>query len=163
MDGISDRGKIFVIGATNRVDIIDPALMRPGRLGKLIYVSLPDANGRCEILEAHCKDRPINKDIKLSEIANNPKCDRFTGADLHSLVERACLESLKQHVKLTNEKNDNTGIDREEIGIDEMKNWFVKKEHFDMALKTIRPSVTQEQALMYDTMAKVVKSGQFVK
>ena len=184
MDGISDRGRIFVIGATNRVDIIDPALMRPGRLGKLIYVSLPDANGRYEILKAHCKDRPLNKDINLIDIANDKKCDRFTGADLHSLVERACMEAIKEYmglrrkrdkekpkektrkigmeIEIEDEDADGNG-DRDEVGIDEMKNWFVQKNHFDIALKAIRPSVSQEQALMYDNMAEAVKSSQFIK
>jgi transitional endoplasmic reticulum ATPase len=94
MDGIEEMQSVVVIGATNRPNLIDPALLRPGRLDELIYVSVPSAEGRVKILEIHTKNMPLADDVKLAEIA--AKADRFTGADLEDLVRRAGLAALKR-------------------------------------------------------------------
>eukprot|EP00486_Rosalina_sp_Unknown_P012270 CAMPEP_0201577962 /NCGR_PEP_ID=MMETSP0190_2-20130828/24576_1 /ASSEMBLY_ACC=CAM_ASM_000263 /TAXON_ID=37353 /ORGANISM="Rosalina sp." /LENGTH=246 /DNA_ID=CAMNT_0048010579 /DNA_START=36 /DNA_END=772 /DNA_ORIENTATION=+ len=79
LDGVKDRGEIFVIGATNRYDIIDTALIRPGRLGTKIYVGLPDKNGRHEILKAQTRNKPLSDNVDLKQIAKSKKCEGFSG------------------------------------------------------------------------------------
>ena len=104
MDGTRDRGQVFVIGATNRYDIIDTALMRPGRLGTKIYVGLPDAKGREEILRAHTRCKTLRDDVDLKVIANDSRCERMSGADLSNLVTEAAMNVIKKALKETQGK-----------------------------------------------------------
>ncbi|HKX89499.1 MAG TPA: CDC48 family AAA ATPase, partial [Sphingopyxis sp.] len=89
MDGIEEMQSVVVIGATNRPNLIDPALLRPGRLDELIYVSVPNAEGRKRILEIQTGKMPLAKDVDLGALAE--RSDRFTGADLEDLTRRAGL------------------------------------------------------------------------
>lgn len=92
LDGLAARTGIYVIAATNRPDIIDPAMLRPGRLETLLFVGLPGAEERVEILRALMRSKPI--DIRLAEIAR--KCETFSGADLGSLLRKAGQNALKR-------------------------------------------------------------------
>ena len=96
MDGLEDRKQIFIIAATNRPDIIDPAMLRPGRLDKLLYVPLPDHNDRCSILETITKNLKLDKDIELGKINLDKRMEGFSGADISSLVREAQLHALKR-------------------------------------------------------------------
>ena len=91
MDGLEDRKQIFIIAATNRPDIIDPAMLRPGRLDKLLYVPLPDFNDRCSILETITKNLKLDKDIELNKINMDKRMEGFSGADIAALVREAQL------------------------------------------------------------------------
>src|SRR3546814_2929981 len=93
MDGIEEMQSVVVIGATNRPNLIDPELLRPGRLDELIYVTVPDARGRQRILEIHNARMPLAGDVDLAALA--ARTDRFTGADLEDPVRRAGLAALK--------------------------------------------------------------------
>ncbi len=86
MDGLEDREGVFVIAATNRPDIIDPAMLRPGRLDKLLYVPLPSKDDRLSILKTCTKKLPMNSDIELRLIAHSESCEGFSGADLSALA-----------------------------------------------------------------------------
>src|SRR3546814_17160363 len=85
---------VVVIGATNRPNLIDPALLRPGRLDELIYVAVPDKEGRRRILEIQTGKMPLAKDVDLGVLAE--RSDRFTGADLEDMTSRAGLAALKR-------------------------------------------------------------------
>ncbi len=89
MDGLEDREGVFVIAATNRPDIIDPAMLRPGRLDKLLYVPLPSKDDRLSILKTCTKKLPMNDDIELRLIAHSESCEGFSGADISALVREA--------------------------------------------------------------------------
>ncbi|KAG9306558.1 hypothetical protein G9A89_004755 [Geosiphon pyriformis] len=95
LDGLENRKQVYVIGATNRPDIIDPAMLRPGRLDKLLYVELPTPSERYEILKTLTKKTPLAPDVDLKEIAENPLCEGFSGADLASLIREAAIAALR--------------------------------------------------------------------
>lgn len=89
MDGFDDHASIMVIGATNRPDVLDPALLRPGRFDRIVPISMPDVNARTKILEVHTKDRKLDDDIVLHTIAKGTP--GFSGADLENLVNEAAM------------------------------------------------------------------------
>jgi transitional endoplasmic reticulum ATPase len=94
MDGMEELSSVVVIGATNRPMLVDPALLRPGRLDELVYVGTPDAKGRAHILGIHTAKMPLAKDVDLAEIAKG--AERFTGADLEDVVRRAGLAAIRR-------------------------------------------------------------------
>jgi transitional endoplasmic reticulum ATPase len=96
MDGIDKSAGVIVVASTNKPDLIDPAMMRPGRLDKIIYVPPPDFNERMEIVHVHLVGRPVAKDIDLSEIAK--KTERFSGADLANLVREAATIAVRREM-----------------------------------------------------------------
>lgn len=94
MDGMEELSSVVLIGATNRPTLIDPALLRPGRLDELVYVGTPDEQGRAHILKIHTKAMPLAKDVNLAAIAKDT--ERFTGADLEDVVRRAGLAAIRR-------------------------------------------------------------------
>jgi transitional endoplasmic reticulum ATPase len=137
MDGIEEMQSVVVIGATNRPTLIDPALMRPGRLDELIYVTVPDEAGRKHILSIHTKAMPLAKDVDLADFAK--RTDKFTGADLEDLVRRAGLAALRESIKSKK----------------------VTKAHFDSALGETRASVTAEMEKEYEKIHAQIKTDAF--
>lgn len=106
MDGFSAHESIIVIAATNRPDILDPALLRPGRFDRQIIVSLPDVNGRKEILEVHARNKPLADDVELDVIAR--RTPGFSGADLENLINEAALLSAR--------------VSKKSVGMEELEN-----------------------------------------
>ena len=108
MDGMGSKKNVFIIGATNRPDIIDPAILRPGRLDQLIYIPLPDEKSRESILKASLRKSPIAKDVDLSYMAK--VSHGFSGADLIEICQRACKlairEAIEAEIKRIKEKKD---------------------------------------------------------
>ncbi|NWV84177.1 NVL protein, partial [Dasyornis broadbenti] len=105
MDGLENRQQVFIMAATNRPDIIDPAILRPGRLDKTLYVGLPPPEDRLAILKTITKDGtrpPLDTDVSLEEIAYSQHCDCYTGADLSALVREASICALRQEMALQN-------------------------------------------------------------
>jgi len=125
MDGLEDLKEILVIGATNRPDMLDPALLRPGRFDKILLVNSPGEEGRLQILNIHTKKMPLAKNINLKEIAK--KIEGYTGADIEAFVREAAMLALREN-KESKE---------------------VKKKHFDEAVKKIKPSVTKSTIEVY--------------
>ena len=134
MDGLEELNNVVLIGATNRPNLIDPALLRPGRFDELIYVGPPDSNGRAQILKIHTAKMPLAKDVDLAVLAQ--RSDRFTGADLEDLVRRAGLTALRR-------------------GLDEKT---VTMADFEAALKETRASVTEEMIEDYAKIRDTLKS-----
>jgi transitional endoplasmic reticulum ATPase len=97
MDGMTTKKNVFIIGATNRPDQIDAALLRPGRLDQLIYIPLPDENSRLLILKAALKKSPIADDVRLEYIAEHTK--GFSGADLTEICQRAAKLAIRESIE----------------------------------------------------------------
>lgn len=126
---------IFVIAATNRPELIDPAILRPGRLDKLLYVPLPTPEDREGILRAVGKKANIAEEVDLGEVARNDKCEGYSGADMAALLREAGLACLKEN-KETREKTKLT----------------IKRKHFEDAFSNVLPSVTKENQREYDAI-----------
>ncbi|MBU0958768.1 MAG: CDC48 family AAA ATPase, partial [Nanoarchaeota archaeon] len=136
MDGLKNRGKVIVIGATNRVNAIDSALRRPGRFDREIEVGVPDKKGRRTILGIHTRGMPLNKSVNLDEIASITH--GFVGADLEALAKEAAMGVLRKwlpKMKLDGE---------EQIPQEILEKLIIKQEDFTDALKTVRPSAMRE-------------------
>jgi transitional endoplasmic reticulum ATPase len=133
MDGLEALQSVVVIGATNRPNLIDPALLRPGRFDELIYVPVPDESGRRRILAIHTKAMPLASDVDLDSLAR--RTERFTGADLEDLVRRAGLFAL-----------------RGSLAADK-----VTMAHFEQGLEETRASVTPEMEKDYEKIRANLK------
>ncbi len=103
MDGFAPNEGIIVLAATNRVDILDPAIMRPGRFDRKIYVGRPDMRGRKEILDVHAKNKPLGDDVDLEQIAQTTV--GFTGADLENLMNEAAINAAREGRKYITQKD----------------------------------------------------------
>ncbi|PUA33083.1 MAG: AAA family ATPase [Zestosphaera tikiterensis] len=134
MDGLEGRGDIVVIGATNRVHAVDPALRRPGRFDREIEIPMPDKQGRLEILQIHSRNVPLSEDVSLEKIAE--VTHGFTGADLAALVKEAALNALRRVLPKIN-------LD-EEIPPEIYDSLKVSMNDFIQALKVINPSGLRE-------------------
>jgi len=133
MDGLEELQSVVVIGATNRPNLIDPALLRPGRFDELIYVSVPDRPGRRHILAIHGKRMPLGEDVDLDDLAG--RTERFTGADLEDLVRRAGMFALRESIATAE----------------------VTMAHFEKALSETRASVTREMEEDYEKIQESLK------
>eukprot|EP00985_Skeletonema_marinoi_P034195 scaffold43384_cov4198-Skeletonema_marinoi.AAC.6 len=110
MDGFKENKGVIVVGATNRVDILDAALLRPGRFDRQVTVNLPDRLGRISILKVHAKNKPLGEDVSLVQLAN--RTPGFSGADLANLLNEAAILATR-YKKTTISKNEvNEAIDR---------------------------------------------------
>ncbi len=136
MDGLKGRGKVIVIGATNRVNALDPALRRPGRFDREIEVGVPSKDGRLQILKIHTRGMPLTKTVKLEELAS--LTHGFVGADLESLAKEAAMNVLRKYLpqmKLDGE---------EQIPKEVLEKLVIDQEDFREALKVVRPSAMRE-------------------
>jgi len=116
MDGFDGNTNIIILAATNRPDILDNALLRPGRFDRQIMVSMPDVKGREQILNVHAKGKPLDKDVDLKVLAK--RTPGFTGADLQSLLNEAALLAARRNKSLINMEEIDSAIDRVIAGIE---------------------------------------------
>ena len=147
MDGMEDRKGIFIIGATNRPDIIDPAMLRPGRLEKMMYVPLPSSEDTLAIMKTITRKLPLDSDVNLEEI--NKQIDGFSGADVAALVREAQLNSLKRLYKVSFKDYKNIVNDCPNKNEEEEK-FKIINEDFVLALKTTYRSVSKEDRIKYE-------------
>ena len=146
MDGLEERKQIFIIAATNRPDIIDPAMLRPGRLDKLLYVPLPSKEDRLSILQTITKDLPLIKEGDLINLeAINDKIDGFSGADIAALVRETQLNALKR-IKNSNNKS----LDL---------NFIITNNDFDESIKSIFKSVSDKDKAKYESMKNKIQES----
>ncbi|KAK6738384.1 hypothetical protein RB195_020476 [Necator americanus] len=141
MDGVEVRKQVFLIGATNRPDIVDPAILRPGRLDKILFVDFPSPNDRADILRKTTKNGThpkLKDDVDFDKLAHLPELDGFTGADLAALVHEASIIALKARLFANDVSIDAVGM-----------------EHFLKAIQNIRPSVTDTDRKKYMRMKAV--------
>ena len=132
MDGVESLDNVTVIAATNRPDMIDPALLIPGRFDKLVFMGKPDLESRLRILEVHTKDMPL-MDVDLLTIAE--KTDGYVGADLEALCREAAMTAFRENPSVK----------------------FINKNHFAVALKTVKPSIDAKMMEGYAQMATEIR------
>ncbi|MBI2937616.1 MAG: CDC48 family AAA ATPase [Thaumarchaeota archaeon] len=135
MDGLSDRGDIVVIGATNRPEAVDAALRRPGRFDREVEVGVPNLEARLEILLIHTRGMPLNSDFDLKELAK--RLHGYTGADLRALCREAALKALRRHLP-------NLDVEMESIAPEVLDELIVTVDDFHEAAKEIVPTVMRE-------------------
>ncbi|WP_128903853.1 CDC48 family AAA ATPase [Halorubrum amylolyticum] len=135
MDGLEERGEVVVIGATNRVDAIDPALRRGGRFDREIEVGVPDREGRKEILQVHTRNMPLVEEIDLDEYADNTH--GFVGADLESLAKESAMHALRRI-------RPELDLESDEIDADVLNSIQVTESDLKEAMKGIEPSALRE-------------------
>jgi len=133
MDGIVALRKVVVMAATNRPDILDTALLRPGRFDRIVYVPPPDVKARLEILKVHTRSMPLAEDVDLQKIAE--KTEYYTGADLEALCREAAMTALREDFKPKK----------------------VSMKHFEEALKLVPPGLTPEDVKAYEEISKTFK------
>ena len=135
MDGMSSRGKVVVIGATNRINAIDPALRRPGRFDREIEIGVPDRNGRLEILQIHTRGMPVANDVNLEKLADISH--GFVGADLQALSKEAAMRALRRILP-------EIDLSSESIPGDTLKKIIVTMQDFTDVIKEMEPSAMRE-------------------
>ena len=135
MDGLKSRGKVVVIGATNRVNAIDLALRRPGRFDRELEIGVPDREGRLEILQIHTRGMPLAKDVNLEKLADISH--GFVGADLQSLSKEAGMRSLRRILP-------NIDLSSESIPSDTLRKIIVTMNDFMDVIKEMEPSAMRE-------------------
>mmetsp|Transcript_3097 Transcript_3097/g.4360 ORF Transcript_3097/g.4360 Transcript_3097/m.4360 type:complete len:1145 (+) Transcript_3097:240-3674(+) len=165
MDGLESRRSVFVIAATNRPELIDPAMLRPGRLDKLMYVPLPSPDDRVSILKTLSANVNLALDVDLDAIARNPRSNGYSGADCAALLREAGLAVLRESSKSYLSKNDNedaeveadhnqrqnmeTGGVEDSDGIKDTQVLQILRRHFDSAFDYVMPSVSKKDEARY--------------
>jgi ribosome biogenesis ATPase len=134
MDGVDSRRSVFVIAATNRPELIDPAMLRPGRLEKLIYVPLPTPEDRVSILRAVAKNVRLHSDVDLHKLGTDPRATGYSGADCSALLREAGIAALRQDAASNAEQGASLSI---------------QMIHFDAAFSHVVPSVSKQDEARY--------------
>jgi len=127
MDGLEALHNVVVIAATNRPDIIDPALLRPGRFDRMVEIGMPDQEARLEILKIHTAERPLAEDVDLAAIAK--RTDGYSGADLANVCNEAVMLAIREYVLAGRPQED-----------EEIEKYRIEGKHFEEALKKVMPS-----------------------
>ncbi|MCL1810811.1 MAG: CDC48 family AAA ATPase [Methanomassiliicoccaceae archaeon] len=135
MDGMNTRGKVVVIGATNRPNSIDEALRRPGRFDREIEIGIPDRDGRLEILQIHTRGMPLSDDVNLNKLAD--RTHGYAGADISALCKEAAMAALRRVLPQVD-------LETDEIPVDILEKISVTKDDFKEALKDLQPSALRE-------------------
>jgi len=133
MDGIEELTDVIVLGATNRPDLLDPAILRPGRFDKVIYVPPPDEKSRYQILKIYTKKMPLAPDVSLRDLA--ARTEWYSGADLAALCREAAMNALRR------------SLDAE----------YVTRQDFEEALRTIKPSISPQLVKEYQRMSELLR------
>jgi transitional endoplasmic reticulum ATPase len=135
IDGLESMEGVVVIGATNRPDIIDPGLLRPGRFDRLVLIHSPDKKARLEIFKIHTKNMPLEKDVNIEELADI--CENYSGADIEALCREAAMLAIRKEDKAKK----------------------ITKAHFEKAMETVRASITPNLIKFYSKISETLGSG----
>jgi ribosome biogenesis ATPase len=149
LDGLEDRQGVYVVAATNRPDVIDPAMLRPGRLDKPLLVDLPTEDERFEILKTISRKSPFSPDVSLEALARDKRADCFSGADLNALLREATTAALRRAVF----DQGGMAIVKERAKVDSGANVLLSTDDFEIAFAKVKPSVTREQRAGYRQLA----------
>jgi|UniRef100_A0A7S4GAY8 transitional endoplasmic reticulum ATPase len=159
MDGVGSKKSVFIIGATNRPDILDGAIMRPGRLDQLVYIPLPDEKARISIFKANLRKSPISEEVDLGFIAK--KTHGFSGADITAICQRACKLAIKESIakEIQREKMIESGQIQasEDETFDPVPE--ITKRHFEEAMQGARRSVTDHDIRKYEMFATSLQTA----
>jgi transitional endoplasmic reticulum ATPase len=146
IDGLEDLKGVVIIGATNRPDIIDEALLRPGRFDRLLEIPIPDNNTRKQILQIHLKKKPLASDVDIDKLVG--LTDSFTGAEIEALVNAAAIAAVKEHViakeqkEINNDQKIDTNI-KDTSKINEKKENKLKEEELEISMKHFESSFSK--------------------
>jgi len=147
LDGLEERGEVVVIGATNRVEGVDPALRRPGRFDREIMIGVPDRNGRREIFQIHTRGMPLadegGQEVDVDELMDITH--GFVGADIEALAKEAGMKALSRYLP-------DIDLEQEEIEKDTLEEMYVEMQDFKSAMKLIEPSALREIVLEVPTV-----------
>jgi len=135
MDGLTDRGNVIVLGATNRPDSVDPALRRPGRFDREVEISVPNEDGRLEVLLIHTRGMPISEDVNLKTLA--AELHGYTGADIKSLCREAAMKSIRRYLP-------EIDLETEKIPSEILKSMEIKLIDFYDAMHEVVPTAMRE-------------------
>ena len=143
LDGMEELKDVVVIAATNRPDMVDPALLRPGRIERHIYISPPDKEARKEIFKIHLRGKPLVDDVSIDELAE--RTEGYTGADIEAVCREAGMLAIREAIK--------PGMSKEEAK-EVAKSLKITKEHFEKALEKVKPSMTKEDIKTYERIVE---------
>ena len=144
MDGLEELKDVIVIAATNRPDMVDPALLRPGRLDRLIYIQPPDRETRQRIFEVHLRGKPIGGDIAIEELARIT--DKYVGADIAAIVKEAVMAALREFLA--------SGIPEEQVPREASQQIIVMRRHFETALRSVKPTLSPQAQAEFEVRAE---------
>jgi transitional endoplasmic reticulum ATPase len=158
IDGMGSGKTLFVIGATNRPDILDPGIMRPGRLDQLIYIPLPDHPSRVSIFKANLRKSPVADDIKLEQLAD--VTEGFSGADITEICQRAAKNAIRDSIAAGIERQ--RRVEAGELTQEEADALpdpvpCITRAHFEASMSKARRSVGPEIVQQYDDFSKKIK------
>jgi transitional endoplasmic reticulum ATPase len=139
LDGVEELKDVIIVAATNRPDMVDPALLRPGRFDRLIYIKPPEKVSREKIFEIHTRGKPLTEDVKLSELAD--LTEGYVGADIGSICREAAMLALRAIVT--------PGIARKDIE-EKAREVKISKKHFQRAIHRVKPTTSKESLKIYD-------------
>lgn len=159
IDGVGARKNVFVIGATNRPDILDPAVIRPGRLDQLIYIPLPDLKSREAIFKAALRKAPIDPEVDIEVLARSTH--GFSGADISEICQSASKLAIREAILA--EEDRRKKVEAGELEEDEGKmseeEMLITKKHFNFAMSKARRSVSEKDLALFEEFAEKQKAG----
>ena len=162
IDGVGARKNVFVIGATNRPDILDPAVIRPGRLDQLIYLPLPDLKSRLAIFSAQLRKAPLDPSVDLEVLARST--NGFSGADISEVCTTASKLAIREAILAAEDRQKK--IEAGEIDEDDDSgsssvggNMLIGKRHFNFAMSRARRSVSEQDLALFEEFAEKQKAG----
>jgi len=156
IDGVGARKSVFVIGATNRPDILDPAIMRPGRLDQLIYIPLPDYDSRLSIFKANLRKSPLGSDVDLHDLTN--RTDGFSGADITEVCQRACKLAIRREIAAQQEAEAAAEAAGKPLPEPDLSG-VLDAATFAEAMKVARKSVSKSELAKYLSFKKDLSGG----
>ncbi len=144
LDGVEELKDVIIVAATNRPDMVDPALLRPGRFDRLIYIRPPGKEGREKIFEIHLKEKPLSDDVKLSELAE--MTEGYVGADIEGICREAAMLALREIIS--------PGIGRKDLQ-EKVASIKLTKKHFEQAIRRVKPTTSRETLREYEKSAEL--------
>merc|ERR1712176_1328413 len=170
IDGVGARKNVFVIGATNRPDILDPAVIRPGRLDQLIYIALPDFKSRLAIVQASLRKAPLDPEVDLEVLARSTH--GFSGADISEICTTASKLAIREAILAAEERKEEAEDDDEDEEEEESSSssskettkavgeqMLITKRHFNFAMSRARRSVTEKDLVLFEEFAEKQQAG----
>ncbi len=168
IDGVGARKNVFVIGATNRPDILDPAVIRPGRLDQLIYIPLPDLKSRIAIFKAQLRKAPVDPEIDIEVLARSTH--GFSGADIAEICTTASKLAIREAILDAEATQAKAEVEDEDVEEETMESraaasnavgqhMLITKRHFNFAMSRARRSVTEKDLALFEEFAEKQKAG----
>jgi len=157
MDGMGAKKNVFIIGATNRPDIIDPAILRPGRLDQLIYIPLPDEKSRMQVFKASLRKSPVSKDVDIGFLAKITS--GFSGADITEICQRAAKMAIRECIEKEIKREKERAAAGNVMEMDDDPVPEIRKDHFEESMKFARKSVNENDVRKYEMFAQTLQQS----